>query len=60
MIRTSLFALTLAIAGSSAAFATEAPQTDTAAVTQLRVDAEYPSQPGPHTVIYRDWSDLAG
>lgn len=63
MIRKTLFALTLAFAGSTAAFAADNPQLQTASsqeVTHLTVAGDYPSQPGPYTVIYREWSDLAG
>ncbi|MDB5366237.1 MAG: hypothetical protein JWM77_2164 [Rhodospirillales bacterium] len=72
MIRTSLFALALVVASSGAAFAataddqaqTPAATADDAATqtstTQLTVQGEYPSEPGPHTVIYRQWGDLEG
>jgi hypothetical protein len=67
-----MFALALVLASSGAAFAataddaaqTTAVTTDDAATqsstTQLSVQGEYPSQPGPHTVIYRQWGDLEG
>ncbi|GIL39622.1 hypothetical protein [Roseiterribacter gracilis] len=60
MIRKTLFALTLAFAGSTAAFAAEAPEATSQNVTTLTVAGDYPSEPGPYTVIYREWSDLAG
>jgi hypothetical protein len=73
MIRTSLFALALVVASSGAAFAaddvaqttaTTTTTTDDAATqnstSQLTVQGEYPSEPGPHTVIYRQWGDLEG
>jgi spermidine/putrescine-binding protein len=61
MIRKAFFALALTFAGSTAAFAADNAQAQAASqnVTNLTV-SEYPSQPGPHTVIYREWSDLAG
>lgn len=61
MIRNAFFALALTVIGSSAAFAAEAPvQVQAQTVTTLTVQNDYPAQPGPHTVIYREWADLVG
>jgi hypothetical protein len=69
MMRTSLFALTLVVASSGAAFAaslddyaarTTAVTADDAAVQNSTVQDQYPTQPGPHTAVYREWGDLEG
>jgi hypothetical protein len=70
VIRKTLFALTLALVGSTAAYAADAPQAEPTAsqaepaasptVTHLTVTSDYPSEPGPYTVIYREWGDLTG
>jgi hypothetical protein len=65
MIRKTFFALTLALVGSTAAYAADAPQVQpvqpaSEAVTHLTVTSDYPSEPGPYTVIYREWGDLTG
>lgn len=64
MFRKSLLALALLLSGTGCAVADNTnvmtmPQATSAAQTKM-TDAGYPSEPGPYTVIYRAWSDLAG
>lgn len=72
MIRITLSAALLALAATGGALAATASdgssQTNGSIAVQALVPVpsqaapmlEYPSEPGPYTVIYREWSDLAG
>ncbi|WP_420242720.1 hypothetical protein [Roseiterribacter gracilis] len=62
MFRKSMLALTLVMAGTGCAVAdtSSADKMTMTAPAASAVRTEYPSQPGPYTVIYREWSDLAG
>jgi hypothetical protein len=65
MFRKSMLALTLVMAGTGCAVADTANDKMMAAPSASTVrtqttESAYPSQPGPYTVIYREWSDLAG
>jgi hypothetical protein len=65
MFRKSLLALTLVMAGTGCAVADTSNEKMSAApaapaVRTQATQSDYPSQPGPYTVIYREWSDLAG
>jgi hypothetical protein len=71
MFRKSMLALTLVLAGTGCAVAdtnangnmlmgSSGSSSMPIASTQKDNNADYPSQPGPYTVIYRQWSDLAG
>ncbi|MDB5366235.1 MAG: hypothetical protein JWM77_2162 [Rhodospirillales bacterium] len=60
-MRNILTAALLVLAGTGAALADTATVQAPAPVQTIQTpDVEYPSQAGPYTVIYREWSDLAG
>ncbi|MDB5364599.1 MAG: hypothetical protein JWM77_526 [Rhodospirillales bacterium] len=44
----------------SMTMAVKMPNGDVLNITMVMTKEGYPMQPGPHTVIYRDWSDLEG
>jgi hypothetical protein len=69
MVRTSFFALALLLAGTGTGFAETAYDAAPAVTIVTRSDArtiqpravaDWEQVPGPHTVVYREWSDLAG
>lgn len=64
MFRKSMLALTLVMASTGCAIADTANDrmmaAPSASVRTQTTESAYPSQPGPYTVIYREWSDLAG